>query len=32
MLRPPSEIPSLNYLNEIGGENEHFNFATKSEK
>jgi hypothetical protein len=32
MLRPPSEPPGFRYLNEIGAENEPFNFATLSDK
>jgi hypothetical protein len=32
MLRPPSELLGFWYLNEIGVENEHFNFATLIDK
>jgi hypothetical protein len=32
MLRPFSELLGFRHLNEIGVENEHFNFATLSDK
>jgi len=31
LLRPPNELPGFRNLNEIGIENEHFNFATLSD-
>jgi hypothetical protein len=31
LLRPPSELPSFRYLNEIRTKNEHFSFATLSD-
>jgi hypothetical protein len=32
MLKTLNELSSFRYLNEIGVENEHFNFATLSDK
>jgi hypothetical protein len=32
LLKPPSELLGFRYLNEIGVENEHFNYATLSDK
>ncbi len=32
MLKPLGELPSFRYLNEIGAKNDHFNFATLSDK
>jgi hypothetical protein len=32
LLRPPNELLGFRYLNEIGIENEHFNYATLSDK
>jgi hypothetical protein len=32
MLKPLDELLGFRYLNEIGAENEHFNFATLSGK
>jgi hypothetical protein len=32
LLKPPSELSGFRYLNEIGVENEHFNYATLSDK
>jgi hypothetical protein len=32
VLRPPSELPSFRYLNEIRAKNEPFNSATLSDK